>query len=139
MFSVSPSNICYYSLSFLIIVFTHKFSYSPYSLSPFTNLQVKAWILFLSQYMLHILLYTSWIVCFLCIFDSWIWVFDFWWIWCVLLVFMWWLSLLCMYNVLFETHTHTLSWFRPNSHEFRALFQFSDLGPPYANKACCLV
>ena len=65
---------------FSITVFTHKFSYSSYSLSSFTNLQVKVWFLFLSQYVLHILLYTSWIVCFCCISNSWIWVFDFWWI-----------------------------------------------------------
>ena len=44
-----------------------------------------------------------------------------------------------MFNVLFVTHKHTLSWLKPNSHEFRALFQFSDLGLPCANKACCLV
>ena len=58
-----------------------------------------------------------------------------------------WLSLLCMYNVLIHTHahthththTHTLIWFGPNSHEFRVLFQFSDLVPSYANKVCCLV
>ena len=38
-----------------------------------------------------------------------------------------------------HTHTHTLTWFEPNSHEFRALSQFSNLGPSCANKACCLV
>ena len=44
-----------------------------------------------------------------------------------------------MYIVLIETHIHTLTWFGPNSHEFRALFQFLELGPSCANKACCLV
>ena len=92
--------------SFKIIVFTHKSSYSPYSLSPFTNLQVKVWVLFPSQYVSHILSYTSWIMCFCFVSDTWIWVFDFWLIWCVILVAMKWLSFLCMYNVLFVTHTH---------------------------------
>ena len=41
--------------SFNITMFTHKSLYSPYSLSPFTNLQVKVWVLFLSQYVSHIL------------------------------------------------------------------------------------
>ena len=45
----------------------------------------------------------------------------------------------CLLSSLRHTHTHTLTWFRPNSHEFRALFQFSELGPSCANKVCYLV